>query len=384
MPDGGVAPGGAAGDVPGDEGFPEGSGERAAAPVAVGQGVIDGVGEQPAHPHLHPVGHPGQVNAAGGTGVTGAGVGVGVEVGAGGAGAGQVPGQGRGDRAVPGQAGRGRGGTEQGGVGHHQVELHVEPAHDRVDAGHPGDEGVGADLVDRPVVPGGFEALGCLVQRRPAGDAFGHRQVGGQVGHHIRCRADRHLPVLDRLPAPGHEGVRVQLVGQRVRGRLGAPVGHPRQLVGQGLIDPAAVLHGQARGRPGDHGRGPLRDQPRRQSPQRVGHLLHQRPRQPQVPRPPGRGLPPGQRDLGTQPGRGLARRDPVRQALGDLGVGEVHTHPRLRGRRRTLQRLQHPQQLHPGRIVQTGRWPGRQHVHPGPDRGHRQPPTCRAIARER
>src|SRR6478609_542884 len=102
VPDGGVAPGGAAGVVPGDEELPGGVGEVAAVGVAVDQVPGVGVGVEAADP--------------------------GFEVWAGGAD--EFSGEGCGDRSVADQDGGFVVAVEQGAVGHHELDVQVDPGRD--------------------------------------------------------------------------------------------------------------------------------------------------------------------------------------------------------------------------------------------------------------
>src|SRR6478752_2702016 len=141
VPDRGIAPGGAAGVVPGDEELPCGEGEVAAFGVAVDQVPGGGIGVEAADPGFELRG----------------------------GGADQVSGDGCGDRAVTDQDGGFVVAVEQGAVGHHELDVQVHPWRDSGRVGRVGRVGgivLGRLIVGRCRVGGVAAALGVPV---PAG-----------------------------------------------------------------------------------------------------------------------------------------------------------------------------------------------------------------------
>ena len=93
----------------------------------------------------------------------------------------EVPGPAGGDDAVAGEPGGFGVALEEGAVGHDELDFDAgDPAGG---AGGAFDQGIGHELPAGARVPGGAEGVGVPGQGRVDGDAGGHGQQRGQVGH---------------------------------------------------------------------------------------------------------------------------------------------------------------------------------------------------------
>ena len=182
---------------------------------------------------------------------------------------------------VPGQQGRlvARGVgflPRQGVCRHDQLDLEGDRGSRRL-SGDPFDEGVGHHLTATTVVTLGLRRSGSPLQGGEDRDALGNGQQGGEVGHRVGRRTKAHATLAVGSGRPLRHRRSVEPAGQRLRSRLDLTVSQRGEVGGQRGIDGGPVLTAEAGGLSTDDRRPPLTHRAGLEVGHGAGHLVDHR-----------------------------------------------------------------------------------------------------------